>query len=164
MEMKKVNSSWENKTTVKKGNYAEDIVTKYLEDKNFIVYEPVTNGAHGFDKLAVRNKQQFVIAECKAKAKRKYYNDTGIDIRHYKEYKLAQEKHNIPVFIFFIDEYLGEIYGNFLSELEKPFENYPLEHKGIIYFPLNLMRRNISNLTPKEIEFLKSHSTRNYNY
>ena len=31
-------------------------------------------------KLAVKNKEQFIIAECKAKSKRKYYDDTGIKI------------------------------------------------------------------------------------
>lgn len=157
-------NSWGDRPQVKKGDFAEDIVTKYLENKGFIVYEPVSNGAHGFDKLAVRNKKQFVIAECKAKAKRKYYDDTGIDIRHYKEYKYAQEKHKIPVFIFFIDEHLGEIYGNFLKELEKPYKSYPLKQHGIIYFPMDSMRRDISNLTDGEVSFLKKHSTRNYSY
>lgn len=164
MAMKQPNSKWEDRTEVKKGDFGEEIVRRYLESKGFIVYEPATSGAHGFDKLAVKDKQQFVIAECKSKSKRKYFDDTGFDIRHYHEYKLVAKKHNIPVFIFFIDEYLGEVYGNFLSELEKPYGNYPLKTNGIIYFPMGLMRRNLAELTIEEISYLKKYSTRSYDY
>ena len=169
--MKPINFNWEEKVTVKKGNFAEDIVREYLEGKGFIVYEPITAAAHGFDKLAVKDKKQFVIAECKAKAKRKYFDDTGFNIKHYMEYKYAEKKHNIPVFIFFIDEHLEEIYGNWLSELEKPYieinkpyGEYPIKNKSIIYFPMHNMRRNLYKLSKEQVKYLRTHSTRNYDY
>lgn len=158
------NTEWQNKITVKKGDFAEEIIRGFLEEKGFVIYEPITNGAHCFDKLAVKNKEQFIIAECKAKSKRKYYDDTGINIKHYSEYKKVTEKHQIPVFIFFIDEHLAEIYGNFISVLEKEYKNYPLRQNGIIYFPMCKMRRNIAKLTDEQVLFLKNHSTRNYDY
>lgn len=162
--MIRTNLDWDNKLSVIKGNFAEEIVRNYLESKGFVVYEPITNGAHCFDKLAVKDKEQFIIAECKAKAKRTYYNDTGINIRSYYEYKKVMGKHKIPVFIFFIDEYLAEIYGNFLSELEKEDDNYPIYQNGIIYFPMYRMRRNIAGLTPEQCAYLKEHSNRSYEY
>lgn len=159
---------WQNKTTVKKGNIGEQLVNKYLEDKGFIIYEPVTSGAHGLDKFAMKDKKTVIYAECKAKARRNKYEDTGIDIRHYNDYTLLSNKHSILVFVFFIDEMLGEIYGNWLHELIKPvkvgFKDYPSRENGIIYFPLANMRRNLLKLTDKQVEQLKGYSTRNYDY
>ena len=162
--MTQLDSTWQNKASVRKGNFAENIVRAYLQDCGYIVYEPVTDGAHGFDKLAVKDKRHFIIAECKAKAKRTKYDDTGIDIRHHEEYKRAMRKHHIPVFIFFVDEWLAEIYGNFLSELEEDDPPYPMKQNGIIYFPMRAMKRNIAKLTPEQVEFLKQNSRRNYEY
>ena len=165
-------SDWQKKKQVIKGNFAEDIINKFLEDKGYIVYNPTTPGAHAFDKVAIKDKRQVVIAECKAKAKRNKYDDTGIDYRAYVEYRNMQTKHKIPVFIFFIDEMLGKIYGNFITLLEKENtinkKNYPsveLATNGatIIYFPLHNMRA-VANLNENEIRFLKEYSTRNYDY
>ena len=168
METIRKNLTWRNKPSVAKGNLAEAIVKEFLQNKGFIVYEPVTDGAHGFDMLAVKDKKQFIIAECKAKAKRTKYDDTGFNIRHYFEYKFVQEKHGIPVFVFFIDEHLMEIYGNFLAKLEKETlhegEQYPKWHNGIVYFPMCNMLRDIARLTEKDSDALKSYSRRNYEY
>ena len=168
METTRKNSTWSDKPSVVKGVLAEAIVRDFLQDKGFIVYEPVNEGAHGFDKLAVKDKRQFIIAECKAKAKRSKYDDTGFNIRHYLEYKFVEEKHGIPVFVFFIDEHLAEIYGNFLSRLDKETlhggEIYPKRYNGIIYFPMCNMKRYIHRLSEKDSEALKSHSRRSYGY
>lgn len=164
MEMTQTNSNWNSRPSVRKGDFAEAIVRSYLEEKGFVVYEPITNGPHCFDKLAVRDKKQFIIVECKAKAKRTYYDDTGINLLHYQEYKYAAQKHKIPVFIFFIDEHLAEIYGNFISVLEEKENGYPLIDRNIIYFPMSKMRRGIAALTPEQVDYLKQHSRRNYGY
>ncbi len=167
-------SSWEDKKQVIKGNFGESIVDDYLESLGFVMYSPKTTGAHAFDRLAIKNKETVVIAECKTKARRNKYYDTGLNYRHYLEYKKISEKHNIPVFLFFIDEMEKRIYGNFISELEKEFESnynnitkkYPCIEENrskIIYFPLQVMR-NIKDLTESEVEFLKLNSTRNYSY
>ena len=161
---------WEDKIQVKKGDYAEDIIHNYLESKGFIVYKPETDGAHGFDRLAVKNKKGMVIAEIKAKARMTNYEATGFDEKSYNEYKFIEKKHNIPVFIFFVDEGMKEIYGNWLRKLEEESEDdvkYPntsiLRHKGIILFSLKKMI-HIGYLSSEQIEFLKNHSSRNYDY
>lgn len=163
-----ISSNWEDRPQVKKGNYGEKLARKYLESQGFVVYTPVTKGAHAFDKLAVKDKRQAIIAECKTKTRRRYYEDTGINIKHYQEYRYISEKHNLPVFIFFIDEHLGEIYGGFLKELDRKTivqgKEYPSEEKGIRYFPLENMRRNIAKLSESDCEYLKQHSQRNYSY
>ena len=166
MKQQNINS-WQSKPTVIKGNIGEELVREYLESKGYIVYEPKTNGAHGFDKLAILNKKQAIIAECKTKARRNKYPDTGIQIRHYEEYKYISDKHNLPVFIFFIDEMLGQIYGNKLEELVKPNKvgdkQYPSKENGIIYFPLANMKV-VCGIAEKDAELLKDKSTRNYEY
>ena len=159
---------WKDKIQVKKGDFAEDIVHTYLENKGFIVYKPHTEGKHGFDRLAVKDKKQLIIAEVKAKARMKKYRATGIDLRHYNEYKLIEVKHNIPIFLFFVDEWLKKIYGNWLSELEKESYddiNYPntIIKPGIIFFSYIKMKM-ITTLTDEQSEYLKSTSTRNYTY
>ncbi len=104
---------WENKDSVKKGNYGENIINTYLEDKGYVVYRPITDGPHCFDHLAIKDKKQVIIAEVKTKAKLNNYDETGFEYKHYLEYKFISGKHNIPVFIFFVDEMLKEVYGNF---------------------------------------------------
>jgi len=167
--------NWEDKTEVKKGNIGELIVNDYLKSKGFIVYEPVTDKAHGFDRLVSKGKEKFIIVEIKTKAKRNKYPDTGIDYRHYLEYKTISKKHNLPVWLFFVDEMLGEVYGENLEILEKPnsYEyngmnfSYPLvktyTNSKIIYFYQPIMKK-ISTLTELQIEEIKQYSTRKYNY
>jgi len=166
--MIQINSDWEEKTTVKKGDYGENLVHSFLESKGYVMYLPTTKKAHAFDRLAVRNKTEILIVECKTKARRTYFEDTGIDIRHYEEYIHITNKYHLHLFIFFIDEYLGEIYGNFLVELVKPKfikgKQYPLEHKNIIYFPLENMKRDIAKLNKEDTKYLINNSTRNYEY
>jgi Holliday junction resolvase len=166
------NFKWDDLKTVKKGNFAEKIVDDFLEEKGFVIYNPSTKGPHAFDRLAIREKKDIIIAECKAKASRKYYPDTGINYKHYKEYKYIENKYKIPVFIFFIDELKKQIYGNFLTKLEQKTENkniqYPFIQKTkksieIIYFPL-LHMINVCNLDDEQVKYLKENSTRNYEY
>jgi hypothetical protein len=155
----------------KKGTYAEEIVFNYLRGKGFVVYRPSSGCAHGFDNLAVKDKKKIIIVECKAKARRNYYPDTGINKKHLEDYLYIQEKHNLPVYIFFIDEMEGRIYGNTLDRLMLPANHikkgekitYPLYQKGIVYFHLDNMV-NIADIEKKQVEFLKKHSTRSYDY
>jgi len=165
-------NSWQNKITVKKGNIGEDIVRDFLIGKGFIPYIPEVDGAHPFDKLcASKDKKTVFIAEVKAKARRNYYPDTGIDIRSFNDYMNIKNKYNINIFIFFVDEMEKRIYGNWLSILTKRRKikhknkliDYPKEEGGIIYFPIEVMKY-ISNLTEEQINILKETSTRNYKY
>ena len=153
---------WEDKVEVKKGNFAENIVHKFLESKGYVVYIPVTDGAHAFDRLAIKDKEQVIIAEIKAKAKLNNYDETGFDYRQYLEYKKISEKHNLPVFIFFVDEMLREIYGNFLSKLEADCRKAPWGNQ--ILFKMELMRRHIYSLDNEDVKYLKENSSRKYEY
>ncbi len=165
--------SWDNKLTVIKGDIGEALVNSWLEDKGFVVYKPITNCAHAFDRLAIKNKNFVVIAEVKTKAHRNYFPDTGIDLRHYQSYKYVSKKHNMPVWLFFVDEMKKEIYGNKLDVLDTPLEvqhkakciQYPLIDKAnkIIYFPLQAMV-TIAALADADVASLKNSSTRKYEY
>jgi hypothetical protein len=170
--MTPTNSSWKNRLQVIKGDYAEEIIDSYLESKGYVVYNTKTPTAHAFDKVAVKDKQQVMIAECKAKARRNKYADTGINKRHYDQYKFIQDKHKIPVFIFFIDEMLKKIYGNFIELLERrtiiETKQYPCIEatqygENIIYFPLQNVRE-VAELSEEQVQYLKENSTRKYEY
>jgi len=166
MEMKQQNL-WEKMPQVKKGDLGEKIVRKYLEAKGWVIYEPVGNMAHFTDKFAVKDKKEIILIEVKTKPKLNYYDGTGFDFRSYNQYKILSHKHNMRVFIFFVDEMLGKIYGNFLSELEKPIiykkKNYPFFLNKIIIFPLCYMKL-VKILNENEILEIKKYNTRNYEY
>lgn len=156
---------------VKKGDLGEQIVNEWLASRGLIIYEPITDNSHGFDRLVSKDKKSLVIVEVKTKPKRLYYPDTGIDIRHYNGYKAVSEKHNIPLCIFFVDEILQQIYCGWLSEIGKPKEiewkgkliKYPLYSGRIVYFYQPDMKI-IHNLSVEESEQIKKLSNRNYKY
>lgn len=164
---------WAEKQTVKKGNFAEEIIDKFLISKNVIPYIPNFDGAHPFDRLCAKvDKKSIYILDIKAKASRNYYPDTGINYKHYKEYDYLSKKYKVPIVLIFVDEYKAKIYGNSLANLIKPVEiknkKYPLIEKTasgieIIYFPLINMKA-IDELTEDQVEELKQLSTRNYEY
>lgn len=161
----------------RKGMVGEKIIDAWLWDNGYIPYRPKSGAAHPFDRLcASRDKKVIFIVESKAKASRTYYPDTGIDYRHYKNYKYVYDKYGIDVMICFVDENKMKIYGNRLSILDKERTinhngkeyKYPLKQNTrygnkIIYFPLSCMRK-ISDIKPGEAEKLKELSTRNYAY
>jgi len=164
--------TWHEKTTVKKGDLGESLVDQFLISRGMIPYCPNVGGAHPFDRLlASRDKKTICIADVKAKARRNHYPDTGINKKNYDEYLFIMEKYNVPVFLFFVDEMEGCIYGNYLNILRQPknveYKNkilkYPLSQNTIIYFPLCLMR-DICSLDEKNIEGLRRLSTRNHLY
>jgi hypothetical protein len=159
--------NWEDKISTKKGNCGEEIVRQYLEKKGWIVYKPITNGAHAFDNLCVRNKEHIVIAEIKSKARMNKWNATGFNTKNYNEYLSIYNKYGIEIFIFFVDEYLAKIYGNKLSILMKPYKArdgfYPREIGEVTIFSLEQMK-DIHSLSEKEVCELQKYTRRNYAY
>jgi len=163
--------NWEDKIQVKKGNLGENIVKETLEKRGYIVYRPVTEKAHAFDFLAVKDKKVFVIAEVKSKARFNKYEATGINLSNFKEYKFIYENQNIDVILFFVDEHPKEkrIYCQKLSILmqEKKVDGikYPnLEiSQGKILFSLSDMV-TVCELTEEQLNELKKYSSRNYEY
>lgn len=160
--------SFKDRKTTRKGKVGENIVRQYLEKRGWVIYEPQTDCAHAFDKVAIKDKNKMALLEVKTKARRNFYPDTGIDIRHYMEYKTLSEKYNLPIFLFFVDEMMALIYGNKLSFLEERVKTndgieYPLKQKGIIYFPLERMKK-IAILDAKTVLSIKKLNTRSYEY
>ena len=153
---------WANKIQVKKGDFAEDIVHKYLENKGYIVYKPATEGSHAFDRLAIKGKRNVIIAEIKAKARLNKFPETGFETKHYKEYRYIRDKHKLPIFIFFVDEMLKEMYGNFLSVLEKNMRTAPWGNQ--VLFQLSDMKRHLYDLSEDEVLQLKKYSSRKHDY
>lgn len=162
---------WQDRTEVKKGNLGEEIVKNVLESKGYIVYKCGTKGAHAFDFLAVKNKQVLFIAEVKSKARLNKFYATGINTKHYKEYKYIYNKHNIDILLFFVDEHPSEkrIYCQKLSILmqNKTIDNisYPNTEiaKDIVLFSLSDMI-NVCYLSDEQMQMLKSFSNRSYDY
>ena len=159
-------------TTTKKGDLGESIVDAYIKSKGIVPYKPDADQPHPFDRLcASADKKNLYIVEVKTKAKRKRYPDTGIDISAFDGYNDIQKKYNIMVFMFFVDEEAGEIYGGLLNEISKKhyvFDSgrhlgYPLRARGIIYFPIELMKP-YSRISDIAVNELKNLTTKNRTY
>jgi len=168
---------WNNKPQVKKGNAGEAILDEYLIERGIVPYAPVANRAHPFDRLCAKSdKSKIFIVEVKTKAARTWYPDTGINISHLNDYLNIQNSHTINVFVAFVDELKGEIYGNYLNILMEPKTvehisrngllktiKYPLRNPPIIYFPLISMRP-LATISEDNCAILMELSTRTYEY
>ena len=164
---------------VKKATIGEKIVDDYLRDNGYIPYHPSeVDGAHPFDRLvAAKDKTRIFIGEIKAKPARIRYPDTGINKKSYEEYQYIHKKYGIKIFLFFVDEKRGEIYGNYIDTLDEKrieqrkdgkFVQYPLEQSTangirIRYWPISAMRL-ICKLDNEQIEMLCEHTTRSKQY
>lgn len=161
-------------TALKKGAIGEGVVRAKMESKGYVVYTPATKGAHAFDLLAIKDKKKCIALDVKAKARRIYYDDTGIDERLYKVYKSFSVNHNMPFWIVFVDEFTKTIYGNCIDELDSP---YKCTSKGIIYPLLSESRDGkvmrywhlskmlyIADITDDIANELKEYSQRSYGY
>jgi Holliday junction resolvase-like predicted endonuclease len=173
--------SFLDKDTSKKGIIGEQFVRAHLESKGFVVYKAVTDDKpHPLDFFAAtEDKKRIVIAEVKSKSKRMIYDDTGIDERHFQEYKYIQNKYNMDVFVYFVDEESALVYGNYLKELEKPvkcnvtgsssfLKEYPSisstsNGKTIHYWPLSRMIY-VADIPQKIKSQLTHHTTKQSQY
>jgi len=165
-----------NSISFTKGYVAEQEVVAYLEKRGYRVYRAVTAGSHPFDFLAISPSNRVYIVECKAKAARNHYPDTGIDETHYKTYKALSEDLGVEVILIFVDEKQGRVYGHRLSVLDTPRW---IEHKGrVIQYPLTEQYSNgvkiryfpicamvhLFDLAPSTQKRLMSLSNRSYDY
>jgi hypothetical protein len=55
--------------SLRKGALGESIIRSIMEDKGWVVYQPVTEGAHCFDIMAIRDKKTAIAVDVKAKAR-----------------------------------------------------------------------------------------------
>jgi len=162
--------NWHDNKEVKKGDIGEAIIINYLEKNGYIINKPITDGPHRFDIMTYKENQSLRIVEVKTYARRNFYADTGINLSHYHIYKKYS---NNNIYIFFVDELEGLVYGNKLSILEIPTtignKKYPLKiftaFGNKIFFPLCLMEKYFE-LSDFQIKDIKKDQTRNnkYNY
>lgn len=160
----------------KKGEYAEKIVKEMLEAKGYVVYMPLTKGAHAFDIMAIKNKKTCIALDIKAKARLNKYPATGVDIRHYETYKEFSKKHGMPFWIVFVDEMEKRIYGNsidlldveYIDDVSTPKKTYPVrrltrQNQELILWHLNQMK-HIANLPDNHAIALAEMNHRSYEY
>ena len=158
---------------LKKGAVGERIVRGLLEKNGWVVYQPITNGAHCFDMLSIKDKKKAIAIDVKAKARMNKWPATGVNERHFLEYKAFSETHNMPFWIFFVDELLGKIYGNELKELEVPIEvegemypktiQWPGNSPAIRYWSLASMKL-LADISEEEMKELSSYNQRSHGY
>lgn len=156
---------------LQKGEIGEQIVRDHLEKKGWVVYQPKTTGAHCFDILAILKKQTAIAMDVKAKSRLNKYPATGINQKHFEEYKAFGDKHVMPFWVIFVDEMQKTIYGNCLEELEKPRVvdgiSYPFKMQTsgatVRIWPLEAMKQ-IATIDGDSAEKLTSFNQRNYEY
>jgi hypothetical protein len=154
--------NWQDKKEVKKGNIGEDIISDFLEGHNFILYKPITDGAHKIDYFAHSGRDKKVIC-CEVKTKRRMAKMafTGFNVSCYKHYMEIYEKHNIETFVFFVDDFEACVYGQWLNKLAdgKVIEG----RNSVIVWPLSSMKK-IRDIDDETLTELRQYTTENYNY
>lgn len=159
-------------TALKKGEIGERIVKSLLEENGWVVYQPSTNGAHCFDMLTIKNKENAIAVDVKAKARMNKWPATGINQRNFEEYTKFSQTHNMPFWLFFVDEMIGKIYGNSLEELEKirfvegkryPFTILTRSGQAIRLWPIQAMI-DIAAINENEIKVLVCHNQRSHDF
>ena len=137
-----------------KGTYGENIVKNIFMDYGLICYTPQNeNIAHPFDLILIdRNNLTMRFADVKTKPRRYVREDTGINIKHFNEYKKFADKYQVDFMIIFVDEYEKRIYGNSFRKLERSKQFIDGDY---IYWKLEDMI-NICILTDKQVADLKS--------
>lgn len=155
-----------------KGAVGESIVRNILEQKGWIVYQPMTDGAHQFDMLCIKDKKAAVAFDVKAKARMNFAACTGVNQVHFEEYQRFSERHNMPFWIVFVDELMRSVYGNSLDELERPITidgvRYPYSKatkfgKMLRLWSLSSMK-SIAGLDDVNVAKLAALSQRNHDY
>jgi hypothetical protein len=163
--------------SAKKAEFAEPIVDRHISAMGWIPYRPARKDvAHPIDRIwADLNKHTMLIDDTKAKARREFYPDTGMDMESFLGYHFLCLRYGFECFFSFVDEKEGRIYGGTLSKLlrrrkvqtDKGRLWYPRvennDHAWIIYFPIIAMGV-IGNLTNDECKELTRLSQRNEQY
>lgn len=158
---------------LRKGAVGERIMKGLIERNGWVTYQPTTQGkAHHFDMMATFQKERAIALDVKAKARLNKWEATGVNLRHFTEYKQFSERHNMDFWLIFVDEELGEVYGNSLAALERPFiasdgYTYPRNmswRPPIRIWHLDQMIRGIHHLSDEEVLELRRLSQRNHEY
>lgn len=156
--------------TTKKGIVGERIANDFLIKQGWTLYS-AKEQRHQVDFIAMKKNKTCMI-EVKCKARRNKYPDTGFNYSQYVEYKNQIELTKLPLFVFFVDEQLKQIYYCNLTEESKPKERngitYPLiynsDTKGKIIFFYQPDMKVLCNLSERDVLEIKGLSSRNYDY
>lgn len=154
-------TTWNDKPETKLGNYGENLIKKELENRGFSVYSPefTDTTAHPIDGIAFGTDYSCLYFECKTKEKLTIYNCTGINTKNLDTYIELSKKHDMKLYVFFIDSSIGKILYGEINDLMVEYESdlsYPcttLAH-GITMLPIDLME-TYRDLTVEEIYDLK---------
>lgn len=156
--------NWHDKNEVKKGDIGESIIKDFLEAHNYILYRPITNGAHKIDFFAHSSIEKKVIcAEVKSKRRMATKAKTGVNVSALQHYSELYEKHNIPTYIFFIDDFERCVYGNWLHMLGAGEITGRNNYQAVTVWELSAMKF-IRWLSEVEITELSKHTSENYDY
>jgi hypothetical protein len=152
--------SWQDKIEVQKGNIGEAIVDRELIKQGWHPYAPAElERPHPFDRLYVRG-EEFILVDVKTKPRRRFYPDTGIDLRHYHKYMMASRRMCMPIHLAFVDQFLRKAYWAPLAELEQPHTmpeskwRYPNTYMGIRYWAVPGVFKELCLLTDEEVAAL----------
>lgn len=157
---------------LRKGALGETVVRRILEANGWVVYQPMTEGAHQFDMLCIKGKRSAAAFDIKAKARMNKFPCTGVNQTHFEEYQRFSEKHLMPFWIVFVDEAMRSIYGNTIEELEKPRQEGGISYpwvmnakwgKQIRLWPLSAMRP-IADISEEDALSLTALNQRSYVY
>ena len=154
---------WNDRTQVKKGDIGEEIIFKYLEENNYIVYPTISEGSHPFDGFAYKNKELFMF-DVKTKARMNKCNCTGFDYKHYKLYIQIAKKYNSPFYVYFVDDKNGNVHMADILKLEK------VERTKMQYFTRSIIGWDLSLLDflfkigKDKIQKLTQFDTRKHKY
>lgn len=157
---------WDQRLSVKKGDVGERIFKHLFEKRGWIMYKCLTrNSPHVIDFIAYKNNKAVRFLEVKAKksmTNKRGVEHTGVNTSNLKTYKYFLEKHKQDIFLVFVDQAKGEIYGNYLSKLIEtkveenvkfPYTFIAKDGTSITTFPVSSMKR-IAKLDERQIKEL----------
>ena len=134
--------------TTKKGDLGEHIATRYLRQQGWIIYVNDVDAPHPIDLCGII-ESQICLFDIKTKARRRNYDDTGMDLSDWYHYHTLQQANpGVMVILIWVDEVTGTIYGRSLNTLSDPSHCHV--DGDIIYFNLDQMA-TIATLTDEEI-------------
>jgi len=156
------NKKWQSKPEVKKGNIGEQIGQELLIKWGYIIYKVINDGPHIIDFFAHKGiEKDLICLDVKTKRRMALYPRTGFNYNNFIEYKNLQIKHNLRVFILFIDDFEGYAYGQWLDKLGEGFKKGSYE--TVIIWELAQMEI-IRKLTEVEINELNKLTIERYDY
>jgi hypothetical protein len=160
-------SDWRLRDKTVLGDWGEDKIKRELESLGFVVDKP--NTRH-YDFFATKGENKFLF-DVKIKAKRYTSPISGVNLKHFEDYKHAMLTNHCHFLIFFIDRVEKETYilslRNFINnrywykieDAKQPDWKYVAKH---IYWRLEDMSF-FNKLSKEEIVYLEANSDKRYN-